>query len=125
MQCVSNIPRRATARAGGVSKTNERETITSVQVLTLKSGRIFLPNIRLIGQGARRIFAESSNLSNIEHRAVIKYFVKKGKRPKKFLKTWYQFFRNLRLRIRWSKNGLAYFNKDERAVKMILAQGVL
>ncbi|GBP26648.1 Histone-lysine N-methyltransferase SETMAR [Eumeta japonica] len=36
--------------------------------------------------------AESSNLSNIEHRAVIK---------------------NLRLRIRWSKNGLAYFNKDE------------
>ncbi|GBP17715.1 Histone-lysine N-methyltransferase SETMAR [Eumeta japonica] len=57
--------------------------------------------------------AESSNLSNIEHRAVIKYFVKKGKRPKKFLKTWYQFFRNLRLRIRWSKNGLAYFNKDE------------
>ncbi|GBP90165.1 hypothetical protein EVAR_67986_1 [Eumeta japonica] len=69
--------------------------------------------------------AESSNLSNIEHRAVIKYFVKKGKRPKKFLKTWYQFFRNLRLRIRWSKNGLAYFNKDERAVKMILAQGVL
>ncbi|GBP44581.1 Histone-lysine N-methyltransferase SETMAR [Eumeta japonica] len=35
--------------------------------------------------------AESSNLSNIEHRAVIKYFVKKGKRPKKFLKTWYQF----------------------------------
>ncbi|GBP16807.1 hypothetical protein EVAR_13193_1 [Eumeta japonica] len=27
--------------------------------------------------------------------------------------------RNLRLRIRWSKNGLAYFNKDERAVKMI------
>ncbi|GBP87449.1 Putative uncharacterized protein FLJ37770 [Eumeta japonica] len=26
--------------------------------------------------------AESSNLSNIEHRAVIKYFVKKGKTPK-------------------------------------------
>ncbi|GBP07956.1 Putative uncharacterized protein FLJ37770 [Eumeta japonica] len=49
--------------------------------------------------------AESSNLSNIEHRAVIKYFVKKGKTPKKFLKTWYQFFRNLRLRIRWSKMG--------------------
>ncbi|GBP37649.1 hypothetical protein EVAR_34686_1 [Eumeta japonica] len=68
--------------------------------------------------------AESSNLSNIEHRAVIKYFVKKGKRPKKFLKTWYQFFRNLALRIRWSKM-IAYFNKDERAVKMILAQGVL
>ncbi|GBP31592.1 hypothetical protein EVAR_78171_1 [Eumeta japonica] len=71
------------------------------------------------------VCAESSNLSNIEHRTVIKYFVKKGKRPKKFLKPWYQFFRNLRLRIRWSKNGLAYFNKDERAVKMILAQGVL
>ncbi|GBP34606.1 Histone-lysine N-methyltransferase SETMAR [Eumeta japonica] len=28
--------------------------------------------------------AESSNLSNIEHRAVIKYFVKKGKTPKEF-----------------------------------------
>ncbi|GBP81242.1 hypothetical protein EVAR_61448_1 [Eumeta japonica] len=54
-----------------------------------------------------------------------KYFAKKGKTPKEILKTWYQFFRNLRLRIRWSKNGLAYFNKDERAVKMILAQGVL
>ncbi|GBP42444.1 hypothetical protein EVAR_47738_1 [Eumeta japonica] len=65
----------------------------------------------------------SSNLSNIEHRAVIKYFVKET--PKEILKTWYQFFKNLRLRIRWSKNGLAYFNKDERAVKMILAQGVL
>ncbi|GBP85635.1 Mariner Mos1 transposase [Eumeta japonica] len=39
--------------------------------------------------------AESSNLSNIEHRAVIKYFVKKT--PKEILKTWYQFFRNLRL----------------------------
>ncbi|GBP86711.1 Putative uncharacterized protein FLJ37770 [Eumeta japonica] len=26
--------------------------------------------------------AESSNLSNIEHRALIKYFVKKGKTPK-------------------------------------------
>ncbi|GBP33532.1 Putative uncharacterized protein FLJ37770 [Eumeta japonica] len=24
-----------------------------------------------------------------------------------------KFFRNLRLRTRWSKNGLAYFNKDE------------
>ncbi|GBP32131.1 Putative uncharacterized protein FLJ37770 [Eumeta japonica] len=32
------------------------------------------------------------------------------KTPKEILKTWYQFFRNLRLRIR---NGLAYFNKDE------------
>ncbi|GBP71698.1 Ankyrin repeat domain-containing protein 13D [Eumeta japonica] len=69
-------------------------------------------------------WAESSNLSNIEHRAVIKYFVKKGKRPKQFLKTWYQFFRNLRLRIRWSKNGLAYFNKDE-SCEDDPAQGVL
>ncbi|GBP71560.1 hypothetical protein EVAR_42025_1 [Eumeta japonica] len=36
--------------------------------------------------------AESSNLSNIEHRAVIKYFVK-SKTLKEILKTWYQFFR--------------------------------
>ncbi|GBP81275.1 Histone-lysine N-methyltransferase SETMAR [Eumeta japonica] len=54
--------------------------------------------------------AELSNLSNIEHRAVIKYFVKKAK---KFLKTWYQFFRNLRLRIRWSKMGSLISTKDE------------
>ncbi|GBP16147.1 Histone-lysine N-methyltransferase SETMAR [Eumeta japonica] len=64
--------------------------------------------------------AESSNLSNIEHRAVIKYFVKKGKRPKKFLKTWYQFFRKLR-QIRWSKMG-SLISTRTRAVKMILAQ---
>ncbi|GBP41382.1 Juvenile hormone epoxide hydrolase [Eumeta japonica] len=67
---------------------------------------------------------ESSNLSNIEHRAVIKYFVKKGKTPKEILKTWYQFFRNLRLRIRWSKMG-SLISTRTRAVKMILAQGVL
>ncbi|GBP32132.1 hypothetical protein EVAR_80899_1 [Eumeta japonica] len=60
--------------------------------------------------------AESSNLSNIEHRAVIKYFVKKGKTPKEIFEDMVSV-----LQQRWSKNGLAYFNKDERAVKMILA----
>ncbi|GBP81626.1 hypothetical protein EVAR_74888_1 [Eumeta japonica] len=80
---------------------------------------------KMISQNEDDILAESSNLSNIEHRAVIKYFVKKGKTPKEILKTWYQFFRNLRLRIRWSKMASLISNKDERAVKMILAQGVL
>ncbi|GBP79613.1 hypothetical protein EVAR_98753_1 [Eumeta japonica] len=62
--------------------------------------------------------SESSNLSNIEHRAVIKYFVKKGKTPKEILKTWYQFFRNLRLAAYDDQKWVSYF-KDERVVKMI------
>ncbi|GBP20831.1 Alpha-ketoglutarate-dependent dioxygenase alkB homolog 7, mitochondrial [Eumeta japonica] len=37
---------------------------------------------------------------------------------------WDNFFRNLRLRIRWSK-WARHFNKNERAVKMILAQGLV
>ncbi|GBP06280.1 hypothetical protein EVAR_3613_1 [Eumeta japonica] len=71
------------------------------------------------------LFAESSNLSNIEHRAVIKYFVKKGKTPKEIFEDMVSVLQESAFVYDGQKNGLAYFNKDERAVKMILAQGVL
>ncbi|GBP39291.1 hypothetical protein EVAR_20519_1 [Eumeta japonica] len=72
----------------------------------------------------RHLCAESSNLSNIEHRAVIKYFVKKGKRQRNF-EDMVSVLQESAPSYTMVKNGLAYFNKDERAVKMILAQGVL
>ncbi|GBP13395.1 hypothetical protein EVAR_4157_1 [Eumeta japonica] len=64
--------------------------------------------------------AESSNLSNIEHRAVIKYFVKKGKTPKEIFEDMVSVLQESAPSYTMVKNGLAYFNKDERAVKMIL-----
>ncbi|GBP26366.1 hypothetical protein EVAR_95539_1 [Eumeta japonica] len=69
--------------------------------------------------------AKSSNLSNIEHRAVIKYFVKKGKTPKEIFEDMVSVLQESAPSYTMVINGLAYFNKDERAVKMILAQGVL
>ncbi|GBP37502.1 Histone-lysine N-methyltransferase SETMAR [Eumeta japonica] len=66
--------------------------------------------------------AESSNLSNIEHRSVIKYFVKKGKRPKEIFEDMVSVLQEFAPSM--VKNGLAYVN-GRRAVKMILAQGVL
>ncbi|GBP79134.1 Histone-lysine N-methyltransferase SETMAR [Eumeta japonica] len=68
--------------------------------------------------------AESSNLSNIEHRAVIKYFVKKGKSPKEIFEDMVSVLQESAPSYTMVKNGLAYFNKDETAVKMILAQGI-
>ncbi|GBP44733.1 hypothetical protein EVAR_81501_1 [Eumeta japonica] len=69
--------------------------------------------------------SESSNLSNIEYRAVIKYFVKKRKTPKEIFEDMVSVLQESASSYTMVKNGLAYFNKDERAVKMILAQGVL
>ncbi|GBP12815.1 hypothetical protein EVAR_6135_1 [Eumeta japonica] len=66
--------------------------------------------------------AESSNLS-IEHRAVIKYF-KERKTPKEIFEDMVSVLQESAPSYTMVKNGLAYFNKDERAVKMILAQGI-
>ncbi|GBP81308.1 Mariner Mos1 transposase [Eumeta japonica] len=63
---------------------------------------------------------ESSNLGNIEHRAVIKYFVKKGKTPKEIFEDMVSVLQESAPSYTMVKNGLAYFNKDDRAVKMIL-----
>ncbi|GBP80178.1 hypothetical protein EVAR_97372_1 [Eumeta japonica] len=57
--------------------------------------------------------AESSNLSNIEHRAVIKYFVKKGKTPKEIFEDMVSVLQESAPSYTMVKNGLAYFNKDE------------
>ncbi|GBP69124.1 Zinc finger protein 358 [Eumeta japonica] len=91
--------------------------------ITLSDSRILISSSRE-GQVVRTS-AESSNLSNIEHRAVIKYFVKKGKTPKEIFEDMASVLQESAPSYTMVKNGLAYFNKDERAVKMILAQGVL
>ncbi|GBP38745.1 hypothetical protein EVAR_22394_1 [Eumeta japonica] len=57
--------------------------------------------------------AESSNLSNIEHRAVIKYFVKKGKTPKEIFEDMVSVLQESAFSIMMVKNGLAHFNKNE------------
>ncbi|GBP66589.1 hypothetical protein EVAR_47845_1 [Eumeta japonica] len=57
--------------------------------------------------------AESSNLSNIEHRAVIKYFVKKGKMPKEIFEDMVSVLQESAPSYTMVKNGLAFFNKDE------------
>ncbi|GBP96595.1 Mariner Mos1 transposase [Eumeta japonica] len=57
--------------------------------------------------------AESSNLSNIEHRAVIKHFVKKGKTPKEIFEDMVSLLQESAPSYTMVKNGLAYFNKDE------------
>ncbi|GBP58219.1 hypothetical protein EVAR_87797_1 [Eumeta japonica] len=58
--------------------------------------------------------AESSNLSNIEHRAVIKYFVKNGKTPKEIFEDMVSVLQESAPSYTMVKNRLAYFNKDER-----------
>ncbi|GBP20964.1 General transcription factor II-I repeat domain-containing protein 2 [Eumeta japonica] len=56
--------------------------------------------------------AESLNLSNIEHRAVIKY-LKKGKTPKEIFEDMVSVLQESAPSYTMVKNGLAYFNKDE------------
>ncbi|GBP38213.1 hypothetical protein EVAR_18092_1 [Eumeta japonica] len=70
-----------------------------------------------------RCIAESSNLSNIEHRAVIKYFVKKEKRLKIF-EDMVSVLQESAPAYTMVKNG-SLFQQGREAVKMILAQGVL
>ncbi|GBP29644.1 Putative uncharacterized protein FLJ37770 [Eumeta japonica] len=55
--------------------------------------------------------AESSNLSNIEHRAVIKYFAKEKR--KEIFEDMVSVLQESAPSYTMVKNGLAYFNKDE------------
>ncbi|GBP07735.1 Histone-lysine N-methyltransferase SETMAR [Eumeta japonica] len=56
---------------------------------------------------------ESSNLSNIEYRAVIKYFVKKEKTPKEIFEDMVSVLQEFAPSYTMVKNEFAYFNKDE------------
>ncbi|GBP12012.1 hypothetical protein EVAR_5855_1 [Eumeta japonica] len=108
-----------------------RNIFAKTHLLALFTAEVFITSAGSLSSNIRGAVdksaaqAESSNLSNIEHRAVIKYFVEKGKTPKEIFEDMVSVLQESAPSYTMVKNGLAYFNKDERAVKMILAQGVL
>ncbi|GBP90702.1 hypothetical protein EVAR_67011_1 [Eumeta japonica] len=78
---------------------------TAIEAKTIE-GPQYIPHLR--GRSP-----ESSNLSNIEHRAVIKYFVKKGKTPKEIFEDMVSVLQESAPSYTMIKKWTRYFKKDE------------